>query len=90
MNPTIPDGGEDMEKCHVCGDTIWESQWSRDTDATMKKHICSFCFSKIRNGGEYRPKVYVKSNLVMCEGCGETSSSVRLTSEGWFCEDCIQ
>ncbi len=89
MKPTIPTGEEEMEKCHICGDTIWEDRWPSDTNNSMKKHVCSFCFSKIRNGGEYTPTKYVKSNLAVCDNCGEISATVKLTSAGWFCEDCV-
>lgn len=89
MNPTIPTGGEEM-KCHICGDTIWEDNWPAATDATIKKNICSFCFSKVREGGDYRPEVYAKSNLAVCDNCGEISAVVRLTDAGWFCEACGQ
>ncbi len=88
MNPTIPTIGEDMEKCHICGETIWEDRWPAVTDSSMKKHICSFCFSKIRSGGNYMPKVYTKSNLAVCDNCGEISTTVKLTNVGWLCEDC--
>ena len=88
MNPTIPTGGEEMEKCHICGDTIWEDRWPETTDSTVRKHICSFCFSKIREHGKYRPKVYAKSNLAVCDNCGEISEDVTLTTAGWLCEDC--
>jgi hypothetical protein len=90
MNPTIPTGGEDMNKCHICGETIWEEMWSQETNTKMKKHICSFCLSKIRNGGEYRPRVYAKSRFAVCDNCGEISENVKLTSAGWLCEDCAQ
>ncbi len=90
MNPTIPTGGDEMDKCHICGETIWEDRWPSATDTTMRKQICSFCFSKIRGGGEYRPKVYAKSNFAVCDNCGEISATVKLTSAGWLCEACSQ
>jgi hypothetical protein len=90
MVPTIPTGGEEMDKCHICGDAIWEDRWPNEAESTMKKQICSFCFSKIREGGNYRPKVYARSGLAVCDNCGEISSTVKLTSAGWFCEACSQ
>ncbi len=90
MNPTIPTGGDDVDKCHVCGETIWKEIWPEGTEDEMKKQICSFCFSKIRDGGDYKPEVYAKSSMAVCDSCGEISSSVKLTSSGWLCEDCLQ
>lgn len=90
MNPDIPTGGEEMEKCRICGDTIWEDRWPNEAADAMKKHVCSFCFSRIRNDGNYRPTNYTKSNLAVCDNCGEISATVKLTRAGWFCEDCLQ
>ncbi len=76
-----------MDKCHICGDQIWEDRW-RVTDEAVRKNVCSFCFSKVRNGGRYRPMVYKKSSLAVCDRCGDISENVKLTSGGWFCEAC--
>ena len=90
MNPTIPTEEVNMKSCHICGETIWEDRWPAHTDNNMKRSICFFCFSKIRDGRKYRPKVYSSSEFAVCDRCGEISADVKLTSAGWFCEDCLK
>jgi len=36
----------------------------------------------------YRPKLYIKSEFAVCDKCSTISGDVKLTSEGWLCEDC--
>jgi formylmethanofuran dehydrogenase subunit E len=79
-----------MNKCHICGEPIWEDRWPVQSNGTMKRNVCFFCFSRIKEGGSYRPRIYNRSNLAVCDKCGEISSNVKLTGAGWFCEECVE
>ena len=79
-----------MEKCHICMEPIWENRWPAASNSAMKKSVCFYCFTKLREGGEYKPQTFTKSNLAVCDKCGEISANVKLTNAGWFCEECSE
>ncbi len=90
MNPAIPTEVLNMNNCHICGESIWEDRWPEHTNNSVKRSVCFFCFSKIKDVGRYRPKLFSRSELAVCDTCGEISACVRLTGEGWYCEDCLK
>lgn len=76
-----------MDRCQICQEPIWGDKWPASKDKVMRKFVCFYCFTKMRDGG-YKPTSMKKSNLVVCDRCGEVVGNVKQTDNGWVCEDC--
>ncbi len=77
-----------MHKCHVCGKHVPVDRSAERGDGVEKRELCVSCFNTLNGRDGYTPKVYKRSDMAVCESCGEVSASVMLTGDGWFCEDC--
>lgn len=55
----------------------------------MYKFVCFYCFSKLKSC-DYKPTIANKSELVVCDRCGEVAENVKKTDSGWLCEDCVE
>jgi len=80
-----------MSKCQICREPIWENQWRPSVkQKVMRKFVCFYCFSRLRDG-KYKPMIVaVRSGLAVCDKCGEVAESTKSTDSGWLCEDCVE
>ena len=77
-----------MDKCDICGGMVWEDRWPPIGRGMTGRRSCFQCSGKARETNEYKPVKYKRSDLVVCDRCGEISRNAKLTSDGWLCEDC--
>ena len=77
-----------MDRCQVCNEPIWDTQWPAGRDREMKKFVCFYCFSKIHEGGDYKPAKLRKDELIVCDRCGRLVDSARKIKGEWVCDDC--
>jgi formylmethanofuran dehydrogenase subunit E len=76
-----------MNRCQICHEPIWKNQWPSLKEKIMNRFVCFYCFSRLKGSG-YTPTIIKKSNLAVCDGCGEVSDNVKKTDSGFLCDDC--
>ncbi len=86
-SPFRKNTGDDVNRCQICKEPIWGSQWPTANDSQMRQFVCFYCFSKLRDG-DYKPVIPEKSNLTVCDRCGKVSADFKIIKFECLCEEC--
>ena len=76
-----------MNRCQICHEPIWGNQWPSFKEKVMRKFVCFYCFTTLKDS-DYKPTVMTRSDLVVCDRCGEVVGNVENTDSGLLCNDC--
>lgn len=76
-----------MKRCRVCGEEKLDRLWLA-AGGRHERGLCFLCSQERMMKDNYETHGCMKTPLESCEGCGEISAGVRLTTKGWFCGEC--
>lgn len=82
-------GVTNMKNCQICHEPIWEGHFPAKKEEQLKKFICYYCYSNLRDRN-YKPSISKKHNLLVCDRCGKIAEEVKLVNFEWLCDDCYE